>query len=254
MEGVTNETRVLMGVALGRRQIKGTTTERNVIERNTTPGEPAEYDARIVVDVPNIGMFHQAAIDVVRAAGISAGRWLDTGGGTGTLVALARPQFEAVEFTVADPSLSMIDLAKAKLAEIPGVSFEHSDTGGLAFPDGSFDVVTAIQCHHYLDTAGREVATRNCFRMLRPGGLYVTFENIRPLTSAGLRIGMGMWVAFEVGCGREIGDATKHAARFDTSYFPITIPEHIDLLAKCGFSAAEVLWASYLQAGFYAVK
>lgn len=36
--------------------------------------------------------------------------------------------------------------------------------------------------------------------------------------------------------------------------FPITLEQHIELLKKCGFRSVNVLWASYLQAGFWAIK
>ena len=36
--------------------------------------------------------------------------------------------------------------------------------------------------------------------------------------------------------------------------FPITIEQHIDLLRRSGFRSADILWASYLQAGFLAIK
>ncbi|MCL2471971.1 MAG: class I SAM-dependent methyltransferase, partial [Propionibacteriaceae bacterium] len=123
-----------------------------------------------------------------------------------------------------------------------------------AFTDGSFDVITAIQCHHYLDEPARAATTRNCWRMLRPGGLYVEFENIRPLTPQGLQIGMQMWTTFQSNAGRTPDQITQHTNRFDTAYFPLTIPQHLELLKQSGFSAAEVLSASHLQAGFYAVK
>jgi len=36
--------------------------------------------------------------------------------------------------------------------------------------------------------------------------------------------------------------------------FPITIEEHLKLLKECGFTSVNVLWQSYLQAGFWAIK
>jgi tRNA (cmo5U34)-methyltransferase len=49
-------------------------------------------------------------------------------------------------------------------------------------------------------------------------------------------------------------EASQHMARFDHEYFPISILEHLELLSEAGFSAVEILWASHLQAGFYALK
>ena len=45
-----------------------------------------------------------------------------------------------------------------------------------------------------------------------------------------------------------------HKERRGTEVFPITVEEHLSLLKKCGFRSVNLLWASYLQAGFWAVK
>jgi tRNA (cmo5U34)-methyltransferase len=37
-------------------------------------------------------------------------------------------------------------------------------------------------------------------------------------------------------------------------YFPITIEEHLSLLREIGFEVIELLWFSYMQAGFYCQK
>ena len=35
---------------------------------------------------------------------------------------------------------------------------------------------------------------------------------------------------------------------------PITIEQHLEILKRSGFSSVNLLWASYLQAGFWAIK
>ena len=46
----------------------------------------------------------------------------------------------------------------------------------------------------------------------------------------------------------------NRSAHLRKTVFPITIEEHIKLLRECGFKSVDVLWTSYLQAGFWAVK
>lgn len=43
-------------------------------------------------------------------------------------------------------------------------------------------------------------------------------------------------------------------ARRGTEVLPITIEEHLCLLKECGFKSADILWTSYMQAGFFAIK
>jgi tRNA (cmo5U34)-methyltransferase len=90
--------------------------------------------------------------------------------------------------------------------------------------------------------------------MLKPGGLFVTFENIRPLTEHGTKIGLERWGGFQVAGGKTREEAGEHLGRFDREYFPITILEHLQLLKAAGFTSVEILWVSFMQAGFHATK
>jgi tRNA (cmo5U34)-methyltransferase len=220
---------------------------------NKTSSPAAYYDAHISFVNPHYAQFHDDTIEVVRAACPSPASWLDTGCGTGTLVAKALDAFPGTVFTLADPSTAMLEIAKAKL-DGKNVEFVPKGTQELDFPDRSFDVITAIQAHHYFDAETRRDATANCYRMLKPGCLYVTFENIRPLTRAGLKIGMERWRRFQADAGRAPDEIEKHLARFDAEYFPITVEQHLRLLRDTGFQASEVLFAGLMQAGFYAIK
>ncbi len=84
---------------------------------------------------------------------ISPKNWLDTGCGTGTLVEKAIKQFPSTHFVLVDPSQQMIEAAKQKLATYPNVEFlEPAPTKNLSNIKTIFDVITAIQSHHYSTT------------------------------------------------------------------------------------------------------
>ena len=221
---------------------------------NSSAHLSTEYDAKIAATIPYMDSFYQSVAILIKATGKPVYRWLDTGCGTGALYDKVKHLFVNTEFVLSDPSTAMLQIAKDIFKTCKNVSFEGADTQSLTYPDEYFDVISAIQCHHYLDKAGRVQATQNCYRMLKSGGIYAEFENIRPLTGSGREIGLRMWENYQVAMGKTQHEAAEHMKRFDTEYFPITIPDHIDLLKNAGFSAIEVLWASYMQAGFYAVK
>jgi tRNA (cmo5U34)-methyltransferase len=90
--------------------------------------------------------------------------------------------------------------------------------------------------------------------MLAPGGLYVTFENIKPDTNDGIGYGLDRWAVFLSSVGQGDEFIKDHRNRFGKAYFPITVCEHLTLLRDTGFAAAELFWFSYMQAGFYAIK
>ena len=224
---------------------------------NSTPYFAAVYDAQVRDTIPYYDSFHQETINLVKATLMKPKIWLDTGCGTGTLAQKALPIFPNTKFILADPSQEMLNNAKRKLANIANgmVQFlEPVSTQDLPKSMASPDVITAIQSHHYMSLEERIRATAVCFELLTQRGVYVTFENIRPLTAEGLTIGKENWKNFQLKRGRDMLTVQKHLERFDVEYHPITIQDHLSLLRKAGFSTVEMLWYSCMQAGFYGIK
>ncbi len=164
--------------------------------------------------------------------------------------------FPDTEFILADPSVEMLEVAKKKLSGSNRVKFLRPiSTQDLALENiKSPDVITAILSHHYLSKEKRVKATEACYGLLNEGGIYITFENIRPMTEIGTMIGKKNWRSFQLSKGRDMGTTLDHLKRFDTVFFPVTVEEHLSMLKEKGFKAVELLWYSYLQAGFYCIK
>lgn len=224
---------------------------------NKTAHNAGEYDGKIRVTIPNYERFHSETIDLVKSINPSPEKWLDTGCGTGTFVLSALDDFKSTRFVLADPSKEMLEIAREKLSHEGNNRIEilgPAPSQDLRLPDEGFDIITAIQAHHYLDQDGRKAAVENCFRMLKTGGVFITYENISPFTASGIRVGLDRWKRFQMSLGKGMEEAEKHVNRFGHEYYPITIEEHRDLLKEAGFSVVEILWVSYMQAGFYAIK
>jgi len=208
------------------------------------------YDKNITNVLPYYTEFHAQVIDTVNAMGLKEPKWLDTGCGTGTLALRALGENPSIRFTLCDPSEQMLGEAKAKFGD--KVEYINKASHELDFHN-EFDVVTAIQSHHYYDASGREEAVKHCFDALREGGVFMAFENIRMSTEESDAISLRRWKNFlENNLGPE--EAQRHMVRRGVEVFPITIEEHLTLLKKCGFSSVNVLWTSFLQAGFWAIK
>ena len=67
-------------------------------------------------------------------------------------------------------------------------------------------------------------------------------------------IAMRRWVAFLEEHGNTPEEVQFQKDRRGVETLPITIEEHINLLRDCGFRSVDLLWTSYLQAGFWAIK
>ena len=173
--------------------------------------------------------------------------WLDTGCGPGKLVELAKARAPRCEFSLADPSEAMLALARARHA---GAQFFGAATEDL--DAGPFDVITAIQCHHYGDVDARFRALVRCREMLAPAGVFVTFENVRAESDEGHAVQRKRWADFQRRAGRDEATVEMQLAREGKSFFPIRVSEHLALFARAGFSRVEIVWRAYGQAGFYA--
>ncbi|NYB51088.1 MAG: class I SAM-dependent methyltransferase [Methanobacteriaceae archaeon] len=224
---------------------------------NTTPHLARNYDTDIGCTIPYYQSFHQETVNIIKALGIKPKIWLDTGCGTGSLIKRAIEEFPQTCFIMGDPSQDMLIEAKEKLSKYPPdrLKFLESSTQQLSPKKcQKADVITAIQSHHYLSPEDRKNAENTCYELLNDNGVFITFENIRPATAAGIKIGKENWRNFQISCGRDEQVVDDHLKRFNKEYFPITVEDHISLLKEVGFKVVELLWFSYMQAGFYAIK
>ncbi len=225
---------------------------------NTTSHLASDFDVEVVVTIPYYQSFHDETVNLINAMDFNPKTWLDTGCGTGAMVNRAIKDFPETKFILCDPSVDMLDLAQQKLKSYPfGDLLFLKPLPTQDFPPGlcaSPDVITAIQSHHYLTPDQRKKATQGCYELLRDDGVYITFENIRPATLEGTKIGMEYWKNFQIKSGRDPKVADVNLDRFDREFFPITVEEHLQLLRETGFRVVELFWFSYLQAGFYAIK
>ena len=211
------------------------------------------YDSNINAVLPYYTEYNKQILDLAEVFGIEYSKWLDTGCGTGNLAMLAAEKFGDVRFTLCDPSEEMLEAAKLKLADIDNVEFRNISSQELDYKN-KFDIVTAVQSHHYLNVDERKKAVRNCYDALKEDGIFVVFENIAMSTEKSERLAIERWKNYMIAHGRSVEQTENHIKRRGTELFPITIEEHIELLREIGFKSVDLLWSSYLQAGFFAIK
>lgn len=218
---------------------------------------PEYYEKNIYKTIPHYTKFQKETIDLVRTTNPDCNIWLDTGCGTGSLMEIAFRIFNKCSFYLNDPSEDMLQYAKARLSKYPTGSFSFFNYTTADLPTTEVpecDVITAIQSHHYMNPEERTKATKKCYDMLKNGGTFITFENTAPSSENGISVATDRLRRFQLENGKEAIDIENNLKRYDTAYFPITISEHLKMLKECGFKTVELFWASYLQAGFYAIK
>jgi SAM-dependent methyltransferase len=107
--------------------------------------------------------------------------WLDVGCGQGQLLELAGSNFK--QATGCDPSAIMLSANQAFTVR------QQSSPVELPFPDGSFDLVTAVCVFHHVHGKDRTLLTDEIKRVLAPGGLCCIIEHNprNPVTRAIVR-------------------------------------------------------------------
>lgn len=225
---------------------------------NSTPHLSTVYDAQIINTIPYYDIFHQEIVHTIRVVNNNPAIWLDTGAGTGTMVFNCIDLFPNTLFILADPSGEMLSEALHKFNKygseririLSPVTTQNIVLESSLRPN----IITAVQSHHYLSREERRAATKVCYDMLTSDGVFITFENIRPFTESGIEYSKKKWADFQKIKGKSEEQICKHIDRFDKEYFPITIEEHLQLYRECGFRVVELLWFSFMQAGFYCIK
>jgi tRNA (cmo5U34)-methyltransferase len=222
---------------------------------NTSSHNADQYDRQIRLTIPHYDEIHDEILNFVKIQCPRPRTWLDTGCGTGTFIRKAQDIFPDTEFFIADPSEGMLAKAVQTLGGCRYSLIGRCGTADIpATIDRRFDVITAIQCHHYLSKGGRNEAVRACYSLLNDGGFFVTSENIRPFSDEGIARGLSTWGAFQRNAGRNEHEVSDHLNRFDREYFPITVTEHLRGFRDAGFPVAEILWLSGLQGVFWCRK
>ena len=222
---------------------------------NATSHNADQYDHQIRATIPHYDDIHDEILNFVRVQCPAPKTWLDTGCGTGSFIRKAHDIFPETEFFIADPSEGMLAKAGQNLGGGRYSILGKCGTADLpAITDRRFDVITAIQCHHYLSQEGRNVAVHACFSLLNDGGFFVTSEKVRPFSAEGIKRSLASWGAFQHKAGRNGVEVEDHLNRFDQEYFPITVAEHLQCYRDAGFPIAEILWISGMQGVFWCRK
>ena len=123
----------------------------------------------------NMGVEENARYLELAMAGIPedfSGKMLEVPVGTGVLTMPVYKTLPNADITCLDYSADMVAVAlrRADKMELTNVQFRQGDVGALPFEDGSFDLVLSLNGFHAFPD--KEVAFRETFRVLKPGGTF----------------------------------------------------------------------------------
>lgn len=212
------------------------------------------YDREIRKTLPYYEEFYNQIIDLVQAYNPEQLSWLDIGCGTGKMAEKAQLHFVIDRFVFVDNAESMLNMAKEQYGSL-GTKTEFCLCNALDLAyDAEFDVATAVLVNHYFHKEEKLEALKKYYAALKPNGIYIGFENFLPDSVYGKQLGLERWKEYQLRQRKSIDACEKHMGRCGDAYFPITLPEQLELLKQAGFEVAEILWVSNMQAGVFGIK
>lgn len=148
-------------------------------------------------------LLHEASFkpQLVAAAQITTGqRVLDLGCGTGALALLVAAAHPAATVLGLDIDRRILTIArhKAQGGTVP-LAFQQGSATELPYGNGVFDRVVSSLMLHHLPLAAKQQALRECWRVLRPGGLLAVIDFGQPRTPLARALGFVLQGVEEIG-------------------------------------------------------
>jgi tRNA (cmo5U34)-methyltransferase len=184
--------------------------------------------------IPGCDTFYRWAVDLIPAR---AGRILDLGAGSGLMTVLLRNRFPAAQLHLVDFSGPMLELARKRLGDAPGTTYEQADYVTAALPQQLDAVVSSLSIHH-LDDADKRRLFSKIHAALAPSGVFVLAEQVAGPTPALEERYKALWLeqVRARGATAEQIEASLYRQREDRC---ASVEEQLRWLREAGFEDAD---------------
>lgn len=180
---------------------------------------------------------------------------VDIGAGPGAVLEVFLERFPDARGVWSDASMSMLDMAKERLApfgdRVEYVLADMTALEGTGLPDQA-DVITTSRAAHHFDKAGLAAFYAAAARRLKPGGWLVNLDHVGPASQAGPPGVAGFDEVWDqrLRSAREAFGVASNGPRHHHTY-PLTgVQDHLDAFGAAGITDVEVTWRAFITCLF----
>jgi tRNA (cmo5U34)-methyltransferase len=150
------------------------------LTREVFDATASTYDTDRSKLIPGCDAFYRWALDLIPAR---AKVICELGAGSGLMTRLLRDRFPTAHLHVIDFSAPMLDLAKNRLGNDPGITWHQSDYGASPLPQNLCAIVSSLSIHH-LDDVDKRIVFQKAYASLKPNGVFVNADQVAGPTPA----------------------------------------------------------------------
>lgn len=193
---------------------------------------------------------------LLKRVGLKRGKILDIGAGTGNLSRTVLESIPDVTVTLLDFSHNMLSEAPTVLSGFDGrYDLQTGDFLEAPFPSAVFSaVISSFSIHHCRGESEYLQLYEKIFNTLAPSGIFACCDVVAGSNEHLSEMNEAEWRYFLTGQGFLSTDVEKILSNYHREDSPLSIPAHIDLLRKAGFTAADVIWKRANFAVYAAIK
>ncbi len=216
---------------------------------------------------------YTAMFDLLEASMEPPYRLIDLASGTGSLSLRFLNRFPSSETVMIDQDPVLLRISRENFHEIKGkhtwIRADISDLSGIReLEPGSFHAIMSTTALHWLDSDSLSDVYRQCFKLLRAGGIFLNGDHLHSVQDSREFEEMekkiselhrnrtyekegqtweGFWeiVSNFPGLAEEMEERNRIYPPGWSHGHNVTLEEHIGMLEKCGFEVPGAIWSNF---------
>ncbi|SDF41299.1 tRNA (cmo5U34)-methyltransferase [Mucilaginibacter pineti] len=197
------------------------------------------YDSQRERLIPCFHDFYNAALPLVKNM-TEAKTVLDLGAGSGLFSKFVYEQNTELQFTLADLSAGMLDVAQKRFAGLSNFSYTEFDFASDTIT-GKYDIIISALAIHHLEDADKESLYNKVYTALNPGGLFINADQVEGRSPMFDEFYKSQWRQTVINSGLDEEAIAKAFERIKLDKFA-SLELQLTMLENAGFTQVDCIY------------